>query len=282
MAAGGAVSGYTARDVARLLHLSPGQVRAYARSGLVEADRGSRGEYRFSFRHLVLLRAAKDLVAARVPRRRIRSALQELRRRLPRGRSLSGLQIAAEGERVVVHDGTKRWNPESGQLHFRFGVDDLARRAAPLARRQAREVRDAPGARTADDWYEVACDLEAPSPEDSRRAYGRALELDPDHVPAHVNLGRLLHEGGDPRAAEAHYRAALRRWPGDATAAFNLGVALEDQRRDADALAAYEQAIRADPGHADAHYNAAGLCRRLGRHPDALGHLKRCRELTGR
>jgi tetratricopeptide (TPR) repeat protein len=177
-----------------------------------------------------------------------------------------------------VHDGTKRWNPESGQLHFAFEVRDLARDAAPLARAQARAARDRE--LSAEDWYELGCDLEAPAPAEAREAYARALALEPAHVEANVNLGRLLHEEGDARGAEERYRAALAARPEDATAAFNLGVALEDQERVAEALAAYEQALAADPRSADAHYNAAGLCERLGKREDALRHLRSYREMT--
>jgi tetratricopeptide (TPR) repeat protein len=271
-------AGYSAKDVARLLDLSPSQVRSLVRDGLVEGKRGARGEYRFSFQDLVLLRVACELRGARVKPRRIRRALSALRGRLPVGRSLSALKIGAEGDRVVVHDGTKRWNPESGQLPFSFDVGELAREAAPLARAQARAARDRE--LSAEDWYELGCDLEAPAPADAREAYARALALDPAHVEANVNLGRLLHEEGDAPGAEARYRVALRTRPEDATAAFNLGVALEDQGRFAEALDAYEQSLAADPRSADAHYNAAGLCERLGRREAALRHLRDYREIT--
>ncbi len=271
-------TGYTAKDVAKLLDLPPHRVRSFIQAGLVDANRGSRGEYRISFQSLVLLRAAKDLASARVPQRRIKKALKQLRDDLPADGSLSGLQIAAEADRVVVHDGTKRWNPESGQLHFNFDVADLARRAAPIAKRQAQEARGAQDL-SADDWDEMAGDWEAPAPDEARRAYRRALDLDPDHADAHVNLGRIHHEMGELAPAEYHYRAALQTDPDEATAAFNLGVVLEDRNRPADALAVYEKVLHADPAHADAHYNAAGLCKRLGRHAEALRHLKSYKEL---
>lgn len=267
------VPGYTVRDVAKLLALSPAQVRGWA--GLVDAERGPRGEYRFSFQDLVLLRAAKHLAAGRVPKRRIRAAIRQLRDSLPEGRELSELEIGAEGERVVVHDGSKRWNPESGQLHFNFEVAELARKAAPMARRQAREARDREGL-TADDWYAVGCELEEPAPAEARGAYRRALELDPDHADAHVNLGRLLHEAGELDAAESHYRAA----PEDPTALFNLGVVLEDRGRLQEAREAYNAALRRDAGNADAHYNAARLCERLGDRAAALAHWNGYRRLT--
>jgi tetratricopeptide (TPR) repeat protein len=271
-------AGYSANDVARLLEISPGQVRAFVRDGLVEGRRGARGEYRFTFQDLVLLRVACELRGAHVTARRIRSALSALRGRLPAGRALSALKIGAEGDRVVVHDGTKRWNPESGQLHFSFDVGELARDAAPRARAQARAARERE--LSAEEWYVLGCDLEAPAPLEAREAYARALALDPAHADANVNLGRLLHAAGDAKGAEARYRAALAARPEDATAAFNLGVSLEDQGRWDDALAAYETALAADPRCADAHYNAAGICERLGRRDAALRHLRSYRQMT--
>jgi DNA-binding transcriptional MerR regulator len=107
------MKGYSSRDVARLLGLTVAQVRAFARDGfLTPVPRGTRRTLQFSFQDLVILRTAKALVAARIPARRIRRALRKLRLELPRGRSLAELHIAAEGDRIVVCDGTTAWNTE--------------------------------------------------------------------------------------------------------------------------------------------------------------------------
>ena len=103
---------YTTRDVAKLLGLSEAQVRSHARVGYLSPDRGPRNAYRFSFQDLVLLRAAKALSEARIAPRRIRRALRTLTRQLPVGRSLSGMRISSEGDRIVVRDGNETWNPE--------------------------------------------------------------------------------------------------------------------------------------------------------------------------
>ena len=86
---------YTTRDVARLLEIPEHEVRAYARAGLVEPERGPRGVYHYTFRDLVLLRTARSLGGANVSHSRIRRALEALRLRLPEDRQLSEVRIRA-------------------------------------------------------------------------------------------------------------------------------------------------------------------------------------------
>lgn len=256
-----------------MLGLSPAQIRAYATQGFLEPERGPRGELRFGFHDLIILRTAGELTAAKIPQRKVRSALEKLRAQLPEGKSLTGVRISAEGEQVVVRDGETVWDPESGQSLFDFSIEELALKTVPLLHR----ARSA--ARTADDWYELACELEVSSLEQAKEAYEQTIRLDPQHADAHVNLGRLLHEEGAPAAAEPHYRAALEADPEHDTAAFNLGVALEDLGRTADAIEAYRLALALDPNHADAHYNMAGIYERRGEKQAALRHLKVYRSL---
>jgi tetratricopeptide (TPR) repeat protein len=274
------VKGYSTSEVAKLLGLSQPQVRGYVRAGFLSPERGPRGELSFSFQDLVFLRTARGLIDARVPARRIRAALRKLSGQLPEGRPITAVRIAVEGGRIVVDDGAKRWQPESGQILFDFGVGDLAKEAAPMVRRAFREAQQAGPEFSADDWYEWGCELEPGSPGEAIAAYRRAIELDPAHADAHVNLGRLLHEAGDASGAAPHYEAALASRPDDATAAFNLGVALEDLGKLPEALLAYQKAVRIDPGNADAHFNAATLAEKLGRSAEALRHLRTYRKLT--
>jgi tetratricopeptide (TPR) repeat protein len=262
---------FTVREVSAMLGLSASQIRAYATKGFLTPERGARGELRFGFQDLVILRTAGELSAARVPERRVRRVLRLLRDQLPGDHSIAGVRIAADGERVVVREGDSIWNPESGQKLFDFAVSEIVEKARPVA---LRAVRDAGG------WFELGCEMEMSAPEEARAAYLRALELDPRHADAHVNLGRMLHEEGAPGAAEKHYRAALQIDPAHAIAAFNLGVALEDLGRIADAAAAYRKAIEIEPDSADAHYNLAGILERKGDKPGALRHLKAYRGLV--
>jgi tetratricopeptide (TPR) repeat protein len=271
---------YTAKHAARLLDFPVDRVRSFARNGILEPVRGSRGEYRFSFQDLVLLRTAKELLASRIPPRKVRAVLRRLKERLPAGRPLTGVRITAEGERVVVRDDGSIWNAETGQALFDFDVAELAREVAPHARREAERAFESDEDLTPEDWFSLGTDLESAAPDHAQEAYRRALDLDPQHFETRLNLGRLLHAEGRHSAAEAHYRLALSVRPGSPRALFNLGVCLEDQGRSQEAVRAYRGTIRADPECADAHYNLAGLYEGLGDAAAALRHLQTYRELT--
>ena len=282
--------GYSAEDVAKLIGVSVRQVQSYVDAGFLAPACGDDGKPQFSFQDVVLLRTAKGLTAASIAPARVKRALAKLRKQLPDGRPLTGVAIAAEGNRIVVRDGGARWNPESGQVLFDFRVADLAEDARELGRDVAElkpksrgpepaEVASAVG----EDWYQIGCAREDEGDSDGAiAAYRQAIEADDKHVEAHINLGRLLHERGDRAAARQSYETALRHRPDDPLAAFNLGVALEDAGEWQDAAAAYERALAADPKAADAHYNLAGVYERLGDRAAALRHLKTYKKLTGR
>jgi tetratricopeptide (TPR) repeat protein len=266
-------AGFTAREVAGLIGLSVGQVRAYVKDGVVTPKKGPGGEARFALPDVVLLRTAKGL-ADHIPPARLRKALKRLKEQLPPGRPLSAVRIVVQGEDVVVRDGDTAWKLDSGQRVLDFEVSELAPKVAPLVRKAARQAHQVPDDLQADDWFELGYELELNEPDQARDAYRRALELNPDHVPARVNLGRLLHERKQVKLAEVHYRLALAGEPDNTTALFNLGVALEDLGRLDEAAQTYESTVRCEPKHADAHFNLARLYERQGKKAAAIRHLK--------
>jgi tetratricopeptide (TPR) repeat protein len=272
---------YSVREVSAMLGLSAAQIRSWAARGFLTPERDDDGDLRFGFQDLVILRTAGELTAAKIPTRKIRRVLASVREQLPAGRSIAEVRIAADGERVVVRDGKTVWNPESGQSLFDFSVAEIAEKTKPIALAAVREAR----ARQEDDldadaWYELASDLELSDPAEARAAYEKTIALDPAHIDAHVNLGRLLHEDGAPADAEKHYRAALASDPSHPVAAFNLGVALDDLGRLPEAAVAYRRAIELDPDNPDAHYNLAGILERQNDKAGAVRHLTRYRALT--
>jgi tetratricopeptide (TPR) repeat protein len=270
---------FTTRDVTRILDLPADKVRRYARADFMAPERGPHNEYRFTFHDLVLMRTARELEVADVSPRRIHRVLRDLRSQLPAERSLTALRIVADGDRIVVREGETTWSPESGQVQIDFRVADFAADVEPFVADTGKRPWDGDD-RTADDWYELAFSLEGSSPDEAREMYARALELDPDHADALVNLGRLFHEDGAFEEAREHYERALGVNRTHATAAFNLGVVLEDLEQTESAADAYRKAIETDPGMADAYYNLSRLCEEFGDRSAALRYLRSYDQLT--
>lgn len=270
------MSEFGVRDVERLLGISRGTIQGLIRAGFVAPKRGARGEYRFSFQDLILLRTARALSAAKVPARRITRSLKALRRRLPETVPLSGLRISAVGDRVVVTEGRGRWHPDSGQYLLDLDVSVADGELSVRARDPGS------GKGSAEQWFNRALALEEDDGEGARAAYERALALDPDHVAARINLGRLLHEARRLADAERVYRNGVTLAGTDPVLLFNLGVLLEDMGRREEAIAAYEAALRADPRFADCHYNLALAYEAAGNARGAIRHMGEYRKLARR
>ena len=173
-----------------MLGLSATQIRAYASKGFLQPERGPRGELRFGFHDLVILRTAGELAAAHVPQRKVQRVLQQLRDQLPKGQSLTGIRIAANGNEVVVREGGSSWNPESGQILRDFSVADLAEKTAAIESARSPEV---------DDMYELACEIESSSPGQAREVYQRLLQLQPERAHRLVDGVLLIHDRAQRR-----------------------------------------------------------------------------------
>jgi tetratricopeptide (TPR) repeat protein len=268
---------YSVRDVERVLRLSRSTIRGLIDVGFVKPARGPRREYRFSFQDLIVLRTARALIQAKVPRRRIRRSLEDLRRHLPDTVPLSGLSICAVGDRVVVRDGVNHWQVDSGQ--YVLGLDVTVEQGV-LRVVERKEESSTPPAQDMTNWFERGLELEASDPEAALSAYAHAASADPQDVSAWINWGRLLHELGRMEDAERIYRRAIEQAGKDAVLMFNLGVLLEDMGRTQEALDAYHVAIEADPGFADCHYNLARLYEMQGKPQHAIRHLGQYRRLV--
>lgn len=264
---------YGVRDVERLLGLSRSTIRALTEAGFVSPERGPRRTLLFSFRDLIVLRTAQALASARVPRRRIVRSMRELRRRLPGAMPLSGLSICAVADRVVVKEGARRWQADSGQYLLDFEGDPDNGSLSVVQR---------PGALppVAGDWFQRGVSLEGRDAEAALRAYEEAVAADPAFLDAHVNLGSLLHVIGRLARAERAYRDALKACGSQPVLLFNLGALLADMNRKREAMEAYRAALKGDPGLADCHYNLALLCQELRRPKEAIRHMAQYRRLT--
>jgi tetratricopeptide (TPR) repeat protein len=267
---------YSVRDVERVLRLSRSTIQGLIKGGFVRPTRGPRRQYRFSFQDLIVLRTARALTQAKVPTRRIRRSLEDLRQHLPEAAPLSGLSIRAIGDHVVVRDGTTHWQVDDGQYVLELDVTVSHGELRVVERHEPRaaatqEIRD---------WFREALQLESVDPRAAQQAYERAIDDDPHNVAAWINLGRLLHEHGASSEAEAVYRRALGTCGPDSLLMFNLGVLLEDLGRPGAALDAYQSSLEEDPDLTDCHYNLARLYESLGKPQHAIRHLGQYRRLV--
>ena len=292
------------KDLVGLVGISRSRIRALIRAGHVRPGRGRRGELRFSFQDLIILRTAKALAAASIPVRRINQSLRQLQASLPPEVPLSGLSITSIGDRIAVREGLQQREIDSGQYVLALNIvndggkvriiDHSARATTDASRQKARdsagtsepagrpEAIDVVSHATVDDrdsdtLYLAASSIEDDDPAAAIGLYSKSLAANPGHTDARLNLGRLLHLAGRLQEAEGVYRIAGHY---DATLLFNLGVLLEDMNRSADAIAAYREALDLDAALADAHFNLARLYEREQNRRETLRHLLAYRRLT--
>lgn len=302
---------HSLRSVQQMLKLTRREVAGLVEAGFVTPQLGARGEWRFTFQDVVLLKSAWGLRQQGIPLRRVIASLRKLRATLPETLPLSGLRITAVGDEVAVLEGSSRWSAESGQLLMGFDVEPPAEPASPRtrgaavsfidaaearARRDrtgeaaaASEPRSAPraGARAARGGIEATAEAlfargeeaEAHDARAAEQAYRAALAVDPGHVASALNLGAMLCEQQRCREAVALYDGLIERQPAEALLHFNRAVALEDLGRSADALASYARCLAIAPDLADAHYNAGRLYQLAGDAQKALRHFSSYRRL---
>jgi tetratricopeptide (TPR) repeat protein len=279
---------YSVNDVERVLRLSRSTIRGLVEAGFVHPERGTRREYRFSFRDMIVMRTARALIEAKVPRKRIRHSLEDLRAHLPEAMPLSGLSICAVGDRVVVREGKHRWQVDNGQ--YLLGLDVMQEngmlRVVERLHSAANEIKVSAvdslidDTRTADQWFSEALHLERADLRAARVAYEHAVRVDPQHVASWINWGRLLHEQGAIAEADGVYRRAIDLCGPEPLLMFNRGVLLEDLGDPDAALEAYHSAVEEDPQLADCHYNLARLYQELGKPQHAIRHLGQYRRLV--
>jgi tetratricopeptide (TPR) repeat protein len=98
----------------------------------------------------------------------------------------------------------------------------------------------------------------------AERHFRAALELDPRHVDAQIDLGVTLLAQGLPTAAERACRRALEMAPGALAAHINLGSTLERQGRLPEAVDAWKKALAIAPDSAHALCNLSAVQLRFG------------------
>jgi tetratricopeptide (TPR) repeat protein len=116
--------------------------------------------------------------------------------------------------------------------------------------------------------------------EEAAAAYRKALVIDPDLVPAIVNLANIHYARDELIEAQALYERAIGLDPDCFEAHFNLGNIHHDLGRYAGAFSCYREAVTLNPGYADAHFYLAVTLEKTGHSTDAKPHWKAYQELA--
>lgn len=110
--------------------------------------------------------------------------------------------------------------------------------------------------------------------------YRKALIVDPDLVPALVNLANLHYARDEIIEAQALYERAIALDPDCFEAHFNLGNILHDLGRFETALSCYRSAVALNPAYADAHFYLAVTLEKTGHSHEAKPHWKAYQEIA--
>jgi tetratricopeptide (TPR) repeat protein len=116
--------------------------------------------------------------------------------------------------------------------------------------------------------------------EEAAAAYRKALVIDPDLVPAIVNLANIHYARDELIEAQALYERAIGLDRDCFEAHFNLGNIHHDLGRFSAALVCYRDAVALNPAYPDAHFYLAVTLEKTGHSPDAKPHWKIYQELA--
>jgi tetratricopeptide (TPR) repeat protein len=100
---------------------------------------------------------------------------------------------------------------------------------------------------------------------EAEQALRSALQAQPDHLEALVQLGRVLVDSGRIHDAELHYQRAIKLHPKSAELRFGRGTVLTTLRRLPEAQAAFDEALACDRDFPAARQNPDFVSREISR-----------------
>ena len=106
--------------------------------------------------------------------------------------------------------------------------------------------------------------------DEAEKEFQLALELQPDNIDLHNNLGLILTSKGYLNQAIESYKKAIKIKPAHMDAYINMANALNDQNQTQKAILVLKQAISIAPSNSGIHYNKAILEKSLGDNEAAI------------
>lgn len=259
---------FSTRSAARILAVPPDRIRYWVRRRLVTPARIRGRRYEFAFNELLMLRLAKELLAAgrRLPS--LRSCFERLEKLLALKRPVTTLKLCHEDGRIVVRHGGVKFDADSGQLLLDFDLERLAREVGKTARREHALT------------LEAAAELAETNPAVAAQRCRQALASEPRNLRARIRLAELLQRQGDTRGALRILRNAATLEPTAAEVHYRLGLLYLNRERDEDALTSLLRAVALEPRMVEAHRELAALYEQMGRKREAIRHLSVVHRLT--
>ena len=270
---------YSREDLIRILRLSPRQLGAWEKSGLLRAAS------RYTFFDLLQVKKVRDLCARRVRPVEIRESVDAMQKQAAglENPLIEASAVTAGRHRIAFRHEGKLLEPIAGQFMFDFSPEEKVVTSVPVSKAPTSPNKDDRAASDAAELFSRGVALEE-DPRNHMQAiavYQRVLELDPQHAAAHINLGTLHYNHQDYKLAESHYRNALEIDPRYALAHFDLGNVLDETGRVSEAIQTYLTAIQLAPTYADAHYNLALAYEKVKEARKALKHWQAYVKLDG-
>jgi Flp pilus assembly protein TadD len=108
---------------------------------------------------------------------------------------------------------------------------------------------------------------------DALLEYVKAIELEKESPTAHYNLACFLATHGQTLAVREYQEVARIEWDYP-DVHLNLGLTLAERGQFAEALEEYQIALKLDPNDSVARHEMATVLMDLGRHADAIPHLR--------
>jgi tetratricopeptide (TPR) repeat protein len=258
---------YGARDVRSLYpRVSENHLRYLEKWGLIRPAAQSSKERFYSFTDLAT----------------IRQLAAELERQVPLKTALRTLMAEHQGQLQLDFHASGTSPAKVVALQGRPARKPPERASAPIATGNAFPFSDPQAALAAKYFIEGSRldDGNDDTLEPAAAAYRKALVIDPDLVPAIVNLANIHYARDELIEAQALYERAIGLDPDCFEAHFNLGNIHHDLGRYEDALVCYRDAVALNGSYADAHFYLAVTLEKTGHSPEAKPHWRAYQELA--
>jgi DNA-binding transcriptional MerR regulator len=267
------------KDIRHLYpRITDNHLRYLEKWGLIKPA-SARGAGEFTFSDIATIKQLSAELERDVPLKvALRSLMAEHQGQLELDFHASGSAPA----KVVTLPGPHQRQPKRGQ--DRGSNDDrrAADRSVPQVTGNAFPFSDPQAALAAKYFIEGSRldDGDDRKMEEAAAAYRKALVVDPDLVPAIVNLANIHYAHDELIEAQALYERAIGLEPDFFEAHFNLGNIYHDLGRFAEAQTCYQQALRLNPTYADAHFYLAVTFEKMGMSSEARPHWRAYQQLA--